>query len=137
MKEKNRITITDKKDDLDFEAIKGLLKQTYWANNRSEETIRESIENSLCFGIYLADNKRQVAFARVITDYATTFYICDVIVDEAFRGNGIGKKLIHTITTDKRFLNLKGFLLTKDAHGLYEQYGFIKDGVASMIKTPN
>lgn len=65
--------------------------------------------------------------ARVVTDFATTFYLADVIIDEKYRGKGIGKKLISTIVSDKRFSSLLGILVTKDAHGLYEHFGFVKD----------
>ena len=86
----------------------------------------------MCYGIY---NKNiQVGFARVITDYATTYYICDVIIDESHRGKGLGKKLIHTITEDEQLKPLFGILATRDAHGLYEQYGFVKNPDKYMSK---
>ena len=75
-----------------------------------------------------------VGMARVITDFATTFYIADVIVDEKYRGRGIGKKLISTIVSDNRFSNLLGLLVTRDAHGLYEQFGFAKDSERAMTR---
>ena len=131
------VTISDKKDDLDMDTVLKLLKQTYWAKERSEDTIRKAINNSLCFGAYLAGSKQQVAFARVVTDYATTFYLCDVIVDEAFRGKGIGKKLIQTIVSDEKLKSLRGLLLTRDAHGLYGQFGFEKEKEKGMTKNPD
>ena len=131
------VTISDKKDDLDMDTVLKLLKQTYWAKDRSEDTIRKAINHSLCFGAYLTESKKQVAFARVITDYATTFYLCDVIVDEAFRGKGIGKKLVHTIVSDEKLKKLRGLLLTRDAHGLYGQFGFEKEKERGMTKNPD
>ena len=131
------VTISDKKDDLDMDTVLKLLKQTYWAKNRSEDTIRKAIDHSLCFGAYLTESKQQVAFARVITDYATTFYLCDVIVDEAFRGKGIGKKLVQTIVSDEKLNKLRGLLLTRDAHGLYGQFGFEKEKERGMTKNPD
>lgn len=72
--------------------IHNLLKQAYWANNRDVETIRTSIENSYCFAIVDKDVDTIVAFARVITDFATMYYLADVIVDEQYRKIGLGKK---------------------------------------------
>lgn len=110
-------------NEMNFEKVKELLAQSYWANKRSEEKIRKSMENSLCYGAFDEDNK-QIGFARVITDFATTYYICDVIVDEKYRSNGVGKALVEAITTDNRLQDMLGILLTQDAHGLYQQFGF-------------
>ena len=73
---------------------------------------------------YFDDNNNQVGFARVITDYSTTYYICDVIIDKEHRGKGLGKSLIKFITEDSDYKNLYALLVTGDAHGLYQQYGF-------------
>nr|WP_235917995.1 GNAT family N-acetyltransferase [Paenibacillus lutrae] len=107
---------------MDIEAIAGYLAKSYWANNRSQETIGKSIENSLCYGVY--DGEKQIAFARVITDDATTYYLCDVIINEAYRGQGIGTYLVQTIVESERLRGLNGILGTLDAHGLYEKFGF-------------
>jgi GNAT superfamily N-acetyltransferase len=119
--------ISDKKENLQIDKVKRLLLQTYWANMRSHETIEKSVANSLCFGAYLDKNDSQIAFARVITDYATNYYLCDVVVDEEYRGLGVGKALVEKITSDARLVRLRGILATEDAHGLYEKYGFYKD----------
>lgn len=103
-----------------------MLEKTYWAQGRPEDVIQKSIENSLVYGIYHKND--QVGFARVITDYATAYYLCDVVIDEAHRGFGLGKKLIKTIIEDERLINLRGILATNDAHGLYQRYGFISSG---------
>ncbi|WP_068775930.1 GNAT family N-acetyltransferase [Paenibacillus sp. FJAT-26967] len=115
-------TISDQKERLDIDAIAGYLAKSYWANNRSQETIAKSIENSLCYGVY--DAEKQIAFARVITDDATTYYLCDVIINEAYRGQGIGTNLVQTIVESERLRGLNGILGTLDAHGLYEKFGF-------------
>lgn len=117
---------------LQSDKICALMKQTYWASKRPQETILKSIEDSLCFGIYF--NGIQVGFARVVTDYATVYYLCDVIIDEAHRGHGLGKMLIEAVVNDQDLINLSGILATKDAHGLYERYGFIKDAEKFMAK---
>ena len=107
-----------------------LSKRSYWAKGRSREKIEKSIENSLCFGVFTGKNQ-QVGFARVLSDYAVFAWIMDVFIIEDFRGKGLGKMLMAAITghTDLQGLERWG-LGTKDAHGLYEQFGFRK------LKTP-
>lgn len=125
--------ISKDKSKLQLDMVKDLLKQTYWAAERPEETIIKSIQNSICYGIF-ENNGTQVGFARIITDYATTYYLCDVIIDKKHRGKGLGKALIEFITNDVDLKNLRGLLLTKDAHGLYKQYGFERDTEKFMQK---
>jgi N-acetylglutamate synthase-like GNAT family acetyltransferase len=122
MTEVGTYEITDDVKRMDIEKIVKLVQGSYWANTREEDVIRESVKNSTCFAAL--KNGKMVGFARVVSDYATMYYLCDVLVDEDERGHGIGKKLVETITEDDRFSNLRGMLLTKDAHGLYEKYGF-------------
>ena len=124
--------ISRDKSKLDFEAIKSLLKQSYWANERTEKTMFKSIENSICYGVY--KNDVMVGFGRVVTDYSTVYWICDIIIDTNHRGIGLGKKLLNTITSTKELDGLMGILATRDAHGLYEQYGFIKEPIKFMLK---
>lgn len=125
--------ISKDKEKLQLDKVKDLLKQTYWAAERPEETIIKSIQNSICYGIF-ENNGTQVGFARIITDYATTYYLCDVIIDKEHRAKGLGKLLIENITNDIDLKNLRGLLLTKDAHGLYKQYGFERDTEKFMQK---
>lgn len=107
------------------EEIKALLSQSYWAKNRTIEVIKKSVENSLCFSIFDTETSAMAAFARVVTDYSTVYYLCDVIVDEKYRGNGLGKKLINFITNEEEKLKgLHGILLTDDEQGFYSQFGF-------------
>lgn len=100
-----------------------LMKQTYWATERSKEDVLTAMHNSICFGAF-DEEGNLVGFARVVTDYVSIWYLCDVIVDEQHRGNGIGKMLISAIVSDKRFSKASALLKTKDAHGLYRKYGF-------------
>ena len=125
--------IVKDKSKLQIENIKKLMKQTYWAPERSEETIVKSVRNSVCYGVF--DNyNNQVGFARVITDYATTYYICDVIIDKEHRGKGLGKLMMQFITEDSDLKNLYGTLITSNAHGLYKQYGFEREAEKFMHK---
>lgn len=129
----NGYCISKDKSKLQIESIKDLMKQTYWATDRSEETIVKAIQNSVCYGVFNNCNN-QIGFARVITDYATAYYLCDVIIQKEHRGKGLGKSMIEFITNDSDLKNLRGLLLTKDAHGLYEQYGFERNAEKFMQK---
>lgn len=126
--------ISTDRSRLQFETIHKFLVASYWANKRSVKTINKSIETSLCFGVYHDD--RQIGFARVITDWATTYWLCDVFIDEEYRGRGIGKKLVETILNYENLKGLSGFLGTADAHGLYEQFGFVRDAERLMVRRP-
>lgn len=127
--------ISDDKNLLDLDIIKGFLARSYWANRRSETRIERSIENSICYGVY--DGKKQIGFARVVTDHATMYWLCDVFVDEEYRGKGIGKKLVESITGSEELKNLMGLLGTKDAHELYRQYAFESDPERMMRRMPD
>jgi len=98
--------------------------QSYWAEGVPFETFAKSVANSLTIGVYAADGT-MAAMARVVTDRATFGWVCDVFVDPAHRGAGLGKKIMAFI---KAHPDLQGFrrmhLATRDAHGLYRQYGF-------------
>jgi len=80
--------ISDNNEELDLYYIVPALQETYWAASRSPEVIEKSIANSLCFGLY--SERRQIGFARVVTDGTTFAWICDVVVHPEFRGAGIG-----------------------------------------------
>ncbi len=114
--------ISDDKNRLQIERICALLKTSYWAGERSRETIERSIEHSLCFGVY--QNGEQVGFARCVTDFATMFWLADVILDERVRGQGLGKALVDTILSHEQLQGLVGTLATRDAQGLYQRFGF-------------
>lgn len=121
---KNVIISTDR-NRLDIQMIHQFLNErSYWAKGRSLETIRKSIENSLCFGVYDVSGK-QLGFARVATDYAVFGWLMDVFILEEYRGQGLGKLLIEAVTGHSALKNIRRLGLgTADAHGLYEQYGF-------------
>lgn len=108
---------------LDVALVHEFLQTSYWAEGRRRSVVERSIRNSLCFGVYRAG--RQVAFARVVSDHAVFAYLMDVFVLPEFRGQGISKALMRAILDHPDLQNLRVFLLgTKDAHGLYERFGF-------------
>jgi len=108
---------------LDLDVIHGFLTECYWAKGIPRDIVARSIDNSLCFGVY--KDSKQVGFARVISDFATYAYIGDVFVLEAFRGQGLSKWVMECIMRHPRLQGLRRWtLLTRDAHGLYAQFGF-------------
>ena len=121
---KGDFSITTNPEDLQVDAILDYLQNdSYWAQNRTEEQMKNIIENSLCFGLYKDEN--QIGFARVVTDYATFAYLGDVYVLPEFQGNGLGTWLMEIVINHP---DLQGFrrwvLATRDAHKLYEKFGF-------------
>lgn len=127
--------ISTNKELIPLERLVELLHNTYWAHHRSPETIAKSIKNSICFGVY--HHEKMVGFARVVTDYATMYWLCDVVIDPDYRGWGLGKKLIHTITAMEELKGMIGILSTRDAHGLYEKYGFQREPEKFMRRNAN
>jgi GNAT superfamily N-acetyltransferase len=118
-------TISTDNERLEISTIHDFLsKDSYWAQGRSVETVRRSLENSFNFGLY--KNNKQIGFARVVTDYATFAWIADVFVLPEHREQGLSKWLMEVILGHA---DLQGFrrwvLATKDAHTLYERFGFI------------
>ena len=120
---KSEFTISTDKRRLDRELIHQFLTKCYWAKGIPRKLVDRSIENSLCFGVY--QDRQQVGFARVISDFATYAYIGDVFVVDSFRGRGLGKLLMKSIMEHPDLQGLRRWsLVTRDAHGLYAQFGF-------------
>jgi N-acetylglutamate synthase-like GNAT family acetyltransferase len=118
-------TLCDDQQRFDLvRAHRWLSTQSYWAEGIPFETFVKACANSLVVGAYAADGA-MAAMARVVTDRATFGWVCDVFVDDAMRGHGLGKRLMAYL---KAHPDLQGFrrlhLATRDAHGLYRQFGF-------------
>lgn len=120
----NGFVFSDDTNLVDVKAVHHYLStQSYWAKDISLELVQKSITNSLCFGIY--KDQKQVGFARWVTDRATFAYLCDVYVEEEFRGVGLSKKLMALMLFHPDLQGLRRYqLATLDAHGLYKQFGF-------------
>lgn len=121
---RDNFEIDDDRSRLDIDAIYDfLLNESYWARNRSREQTETAIDNSICFGVY--DGGRQIGFARVVSDKATFAYLGDVYILDEYRGKGLSKWLMQVIVDHPELQCLRRWVLaTKDAHGLYEKYGF-------------
>jgi len=110
--------------DMDLAVIHGFISASYWAKGIPMSTLKRSLENSLCFGVFTQSGE-QVGFARMITDKATFAYLSDVFVLESHQGKGLSKLLMAAILDHPDLQGLRRMMLaTSDAHGLYQQFGF-------------
>lgn len=117
------ITISTDKKLLQIDIIHSFLTNSYWAKGRTVNEVKKTIENCLCFGVY--KNGNQIGFGRVATDYTVFAYLMDIFILPEYRGNGYSKKLVEAITQAKELQQCTTWMLkTKDAQGLYKQYGF-------------
>ncbi len=100
-----------------------LAYQSYWAKDIPKNIVERSIEHSLCFGIY--KEQQQVGYARIISDYATFAYLCDVFIVEEHQGRGLSKWMMECIMQHPDLQQLRRWTLaTRDAHELYRKFGF-------------
>jgi N-acetylglutamate synthase-like GNAT family acetyltransferase len=121
--QRDNFTISTDPARLDIDTICDFLKRAYWANTRPRERTERAIRNSLVFGVY--EGEKQIGVARVVTDYSIFAYLCDVFIHEDYRQHGIGKWLIQTVMEHPDLKDMRRWLLvTNDAHGLYQQFGF-------------
>ena len=124
-------------DAMRFEDVARLLGMTYWADKRPLSQIEKSMRHSSCYGVYVDGEEKLAGFARVISDFATTYYLCDVVIDAEYRGRGLGKALVAHIVSQPEYAGLRGMLITRDAHALYRKFGFeVLDGRV-MVKALN
>jgi GNAT superfamily N-acetyltransferase len=108
---------------VDIDVVHDFLTRSYWAQGIPMETVRRSIENSICFGIY--HGRQQVGFARIVSDQATFAYLADVFVLPEYRGRGLSRWLMECIVGHPDLQGLRRWMLaTRDAHGLYARFGF-------------
>jgi GNAT superfamily N-acetyltransferase len=138
----NTYEISTDPSRLQLDAIHAYLTRSYWSPGIPKEVVARAIANSMCFGVYLAVGKAgdapsvggdssaahsdtQVAFARVVTDKASFAYLADVYVLEEHRRQGLSKRLVEAVLGHPELQGMRRFLLaTRDAHGLYAQFGF-------------
>jgi len=108
---------------LDIDATADTLTRAYGAQGRTREMIARYIQHSLVFGMY--HKSKQIGLARVVSDYTTFAWLCDVFIHEDHRGHGLGKWLMETVHAHPDLQDLRRWMLaTRDAHGLYEQFGW-------------
>lgn len=117
------IEISTDKGKLQIEMIHQFLTETYWAKGRTIEEVKKTIDNCLCFGVYLGE--KQIGFARILTDYSVFAYLMDVFITPEHRGKGYSKQLMKSINAEPQLQSCKVWMLkTSDAHNLYKQFGY-------------
>lgn len=121
--------VSDDRRRIDIDQVwKWLSQDAYWAIGRARDVVARSIEHSMVFGLYAPDG-RQAGVCRMVTDYATFAWLCDVYVDPSHRGNGAGTWMVELAVTHEALSGLKRQVLaTADAHGLYEKMGYRRFG---------
>ena len=117
------ITLSKSREEMDVEYIHAYLTQSYWNEGITLEKVQKCVDNSLNFGLF--DDGKQIGYARVLTDFVRFSYLMDVFIEPKLQGKGYGKLLIQHVFEDEDIKELPGMLLaTKDAHTLYEKFGF-------------
>ncbi len=130
--QQDEFLISTDSQKLQIEVIHNFLKNSYWAKNIPFSIVKNSIENSFCFGVYHKQN--QIGFARLITDFTTFAYLTDVFILKEFRRKELSKWLMKTIIEFPELQGLRGWMLrTKDAHGLYKKFGFTSPKLPEKI----
>ncbi|MDX2114217.1 MAG: GNAT family N-acetyltransferase [Planctomycetota bacterium] len=119
--------VSDERSLLDFGVVHGFLSECHWSKGIPRAVVEKAAANSVTFGVYATGGGRceQVGYARVVSDLATYAYVADVFVLEAWRGRGLSKLLMRAIVAHPELQGLRRWMLmTRDAHGLYAQFGF-------------
>lgn len=130
----NGYEISTDRARLDIRAIHAYLVRSYWSPGIPIEIVERAVNNSLCFGVYEKVSGAQVGFTRVVTDYATFAYLCDVYVLEEHRGHGLSKLMMREVMAHRALVGARRVMLaTRDAHGLYRQSGFVVAGSAGNL----
>ena len=123
--ERNGFLVSDDKARLDLDVVQHLMEVSYWASERPRSVTERSLAHSLCFGLYELREARQIGFMRVVTDYATFAWLCDVIIEPEYRGRGLGTWMLEAVLDAPELRALHRVMLaTQDAHELYRKYGF-------------
>ncbi len=124
--------VSDERNRMDMRWTVDTLLGTYWGSRRTHDQITDSIRNSLCFGLYehtvsapdAPRVDRQIGFCRVVSDFTTFTWLCDVVIDEAYRKRGLGKFLCETVMRDHRVRGTVILLRTRTADMFYRAMGF-------------
>lgn len=126
--------IDDDRARIDVDLTWNELRRAYWSPNVPRDVVERALANSLAFGLYGADGA-QLGFARAVTDRATYAWIADVFVVEGARGRGLGTWLMEVVLEHPDLQRLRQVVLaTRDAHGLYERFGFVREGERTMVR---
>lgn len=129
---KGEYTVSTDKRLLDVELIHGFLQTSYWAASRTREEVEATIARSICFGLY--QGERQIGFARLVTDEVVISWLGDVFVIPEYQRRGLGRWLMECVCAHPVMGKTKCLLGTRDAHGLYEKYGWARTEAMSRLR---
>ncbi len=132
--QKDGFLLTDDRARIDRRRTGELLRESYWAAGREQTVVERCIESSLNFAIFHGTD--QIGYSRVVTDCATYGYLCDVIVDQEHRGQGLGTWMVQCILGHPELENCRIDLVTKDAQGFYRPLGFGRHRFEFMVRYP-
>jgi len=122
---KGEFVLTDDSSRVDLTRTFELLQSTYWGVRRPRDVVERIIEKSLCFALLFDDV--QIGFGRVVTDYAVFSWVADLVVNAQYRSRGLGKWMMELIVDHPSIRMTQMVLQTRDAHALYEKYGFLQN----------
>ena len=118
-------TLTDNPDRVNLDRTYELLQATYWGVRRPQDVVKSMVEHSLPFVLLL--DAEQVGFGRAVSDYTVFTWVADIVIDPAHRGKGLGKWMMSCIRQHPAIKHTQMVLQTRDAHALYEKYGFSRN----------
>ncbi|MGB0578870.1 MAG: GNAT family N-acetyltransferase [Limisphaerales bacterium] len=131
---KGEFVVTDEQDRMDKQRIGELLRTTYWASERTQPVVDKCVSTSMNFALF--QRERMIGYARVVTDVATQGYLCDVVMEEPLRGQGLGSWLLECVLSHPELATCRIDLVTDDAHEFYRKYGFGSHRYDFLVRYP-
>jgi len=129
---KDEYLITDDRSKVQLEVVHRLLAATYWGDRRPREIVDRMVAGSICFSLY--HGSKQIGFGRAVTDSTTFTWVADIVVEPEFRGAGLGKWIMECLLEHPAIKGTQLVLQTRDAQGLYEQFGFSENSALMSTK---
>ncbi|MCG8523447.1 MAG: GNAT family N-acetyltransferase [Pseudomonadales bacterium] len=129
---KDEYLITDDRSKVQLEVVHRLLAVTYWGDRRPREIVDLMVAGSICFSLY--HGSKQIGFGRAVTDSTTFTWVADIVVEPEFRGAGLGKWIVECLLEHPAIKGTQLVLQTRDAQGLYEQFGFSENSALMSTK---
>lgn len=121
----NAYFLSTDKELLQLDRVHAFLSRSYWSPGVPRSVVEAASQHSMTFGLFYGEDKVQIGYARIVTDYATIAYLADVYIEEDHRGKGLSKWMMTCIMeTLAPFKFRRICLATKDAHELYRKFGF-------------
>ncbi|BES71421.1 GNAT family N-acetyltransferase [Marinobacter nanhaiticus D15-8W] len=129
---KDEYLITDDRSKVQLAVVHRLLAATYWGDRRPREIVDRMVAGSICFSLY--HGSKQIGFGRAVTDSTTFTWVADIVVEPEFRGAGLGKWIMECLLEHPAIKGTQLVLQTRDAQGLYEQFGFSENTALMSTK---